>query len=137
MLSILDEISKMLSSKQNQTFAMGFYSVIIAALFIFILFSFVWILKKALIYESIQYFVKYYRSSLKKTLPDHYLYMMLFVSGLIIIFSIYIDLYHSGINQMIHKGLLTAIGKIMIYICIILIPAVIIVVINYFTQNFF
>lgn len=137
MLSILQEVSKMLGGEHNKTFTIGFYITIIGILFFFIVFTLIWVLKNTQLYYMISYFIKRYLRALKKNLPDKYLYMFVLVSGLIIIFSIYIDLYHSALDKMIHRGLLSALGKTCIYIGIILIPTFIIIMINYFTQNFF
>ncbi len=137
MLSILQEILKVLDGEHHKSFTIGFYIMIIAILFVFILFTFIWILKHTALYQVINYFIKHYIISLKRNLPDKYLYMMMLGSGIIIIFSIYIDLYHSALEKMIHRGLLSAIGKAAVYIGIIIIPTLIIIVINYFTQNFF
>ncbi|WP_069999844.1 ion channel [Cellulosilyticum sp. I15G10I2] len=137
MLSIVQEILKMLNGENDKTFTIGFYIIVIAVLFIFILFTFIWILNSTQLYNAVSYFIKQYIISLKKNLPDRYLYALVIISGLIIILSIYIDLYHSVLDKMIHIGLLSAIGKALIYVGIILIPTLIIIIINYFTQNFF
>jgi hypothetical protein len=137
MLSILQEIFKMLSGEHHKTFAIGFYITIIGLLFFFMVFTLVWVSKNTQLSYMINCFIKRYISSLNKNLPDKYLYALVLISGLIIIFSIYIDLYHSALDKMIHIGLLSALGKTCVYIGIILIPTLIILVINHFTQNFF
>lgn len=137
MISILQETLKMFNGEHNKSFAIGFYITIIGILFIFILFTFISVLKHTQFYQITHFFIKQYAASLKKNLPDKYLYMMMLVSGLIIILSIYIDLYHSALDKMVHIGLLSAVGKILVYIGIILIPTFIIIIINHFTQNFF